>query len=241
MKHGIDISEHNGNIDIQSLHPDFVIIRAGYGHRYTDKYLFRNVKECERLNIPYGLYWFSEALNTEESQDEAIYFLNLIKNLNPKVGVWLDMEDSTWKTNNGWSKTSKNVTAICEAFCDIVQMEGYYTGIYCNKYYFDNLVKTRRFDFWIAWWNHEKNTQNIGSMLQYTDKLGGMNLDGNVCYADLKTYDVNYLKDRHKKLIHELAERTINGEFGNGEDRKKILGVIYSEVQSEVNKMGGKK
>ena len=35
--------------------------------------------------------------------------------------------------------------------------------------------------------------------------------------------------------IHDLAIRTINGEFGNGETRKKMLGKDYSKVQNEVN------
>lgn len=34
-----------------------------------------------------------------------------------------------------------------------------------------------------------------------------------------------------------LARRVINGEFGNGEARKRALGSRYSEVQAEVNRI----
>lgn len=37
--------------------------------------------------------------------------------------------------------------------------------------------------------------------------------------------------------IDELAKRVINGDFGNGEERKAALGSRYSEVQARVNEM----
>lgn len=41
--------------------------------------------------------------------------------------------------------------------------------------------------------------------------------------------------------IDDLARRTINGEFGNGDARKKALGANYEAVQARVNEMlGGK-
>lgn len=39
--------------------------------------------------------------------------------------------------------------------------------------------------------------------------------------------------------IYDLAMRTINGEFGNGEEREKALGQYYDEVQKEVNRILG--
>lgn len=234
MKYGIDISEWNGEIDLATLKPEFVIIRAGYGIKHTDKMFKRNVKECERLNIPYGLYWFSEALNTEEAEEEALYFLSLADKCNVSVGCWFDMEDSPYKTKNGFRKTATNITAICERFCDIVEMSGYYTGIYCSKYWYDTYIRTKRFDIWLAWWGANFDTKNVGSLLQYTDKLNGAVLDGDVCYTDLARFKKSG-NDKHRKLIDELANRTLDGEFGNGEERKKTLGVIYSEVQERVN------
>lgn len=39
----------------------------------------------------------------------------------------------------------------------------------------------------------------------------------------------------HKEFIRILARLCIYGAFGNGETRKAILGLIYDEVQKEVN------
>ena len=37
--------------------------------------------------------------------------------------------------------------------------------------------------------------------------------------------------------IDDLSRRTIRGEFGNGESRRKALGSNYSAVQKRVNEM----
>ncbi len=39
--------------------------------------------------------------------------------------------------------------------------------------------------------------------------------------------------------IDDLARRVINGEFGNGDDRRNVLGSNYSAVQARVNEMLG--
>ena len=39
--------------------------------------------------------------------------------------------------------------------------------------------------------------------------------------------------------IDDLARRVINGEFGNGDDRRNALGGNYDAVQSRVNEMLG--
>lgn len=40
-------------------------------------------------------------------------------------------------------------------------------------------------------------------------------------------------------MIRKLAERTIRGDFGNGQERRNILGPYYADVQNEVNRQLG--
>ncbi len=40
---------------------------------------------------------------------------------------------------------------------------------------------------------------------------------------------------RHEERIKELARRTVNGEFGNGVDRIRLLGQDYADVQNLIN------
>ena len=81
QKKGIDISHHQGDIDFDKLkgNIDFAMVRTSYGSFYEDKKYKRNIKELERVKIPYGLYHFSYATNVESAKKEATGFINIIK------------------------------------------------------------------------------------------------------------------------------------------------------------------
>lgn len=76
---GIDISEFQGAMDFEAIagNIDYVIIRAGYAD-VVDPQFERSYAECKRLNIPCGTYFYSYALNTEEAQAEADFYLSLL-------------------------------------------------------------------------------------------------------------------------------------------------------------------
>jgi GH25 family lysozyme M1 (1,4-beta-N-acetylmuramidase) len=65
----IDISKHNGIIDFDKVKAsgkvDGVMIRSSWGHFREDEQFKRNVSECERLNIPYGFYHYSNFFKCE--------------------------------------------------------------------------------------------------------------------------------------------------------------------------------
>jgi len=46
-------------------------------------------------------------------------------------------------------------------------------------------------------------------------------------------------EEEHRNHIEDFARRVINGEFGNGVERKRKLGGEFKEVQNKVNKMLG--
>ena len=58
---GIDVSKWQGEINwnLAKHDIDFAILRAGYGQNNIDEQFIRNANECTRLNIPFGVYWFS--------------------------------------------------------------------------------------------------------------------------------------------------------------------------------------
>ena len=77
---GIDISEFNGDVDIAALKGqiDFIIIRCGYGSNYEDQddtQYEANVRKCEAAGIPYGVYLYSYAKNTDMARSEAAHAL----------------------------------------------------------------------------------------------------------------------------------------------------------------------
>lgn len=78
---GIDVSYHQAKIDwnkVKTSGVKFAILRAGLGKSTIDKQFIRNITECNRLEIPVGVYWFSYALNTEQAAGEAAACLKAI-------------------------------------------------------------------------------------------------------------------------------------------------------------------
>lgn len=70
----IDVSEWKGDIDWEAVKKtgvDGAIIRLGIGSLREDKKFERNVEECMKLKIPFGLWHSSYAENEEEARKEA--------------------------------------------------------------------------------------------------------------------------------------------------------------------------
>ena len=76
---GIDVSEHQGNIDWAKVkgNVSFVILRAGYGDAITypnqiDRTFEKNYKGCKNNNIPCGVYWYSYAQSGKAFCDSIV-------------------------------------------------------------------------------------------------------------------------------------------------------------------------
>lgn len=153
---GIDVSEFQGTIDWQTVKNsgvDYVIIRCGYGDNEAnqdDKQWLRNVQECERLDIPYGVYIYSYAMNTTAAKSEAEHVLRLLQGHDPSYPVYLDMENEGGAYDQG-SLPQKTLGDIAETFCNIIQNAGYDVGIYANTNWFTNKLTDSRFNQWERW------------------------------------------------------------------------------------------
>lgn len=242
--YGIDISKHNGNINLEPYKGHFVIIRVGYGHFHLDEKFERNVNECKRLGIPFGVYHYSYALNEAEAEAEARGVLNAIAKYKNdiKVGVWFDMEDADgYKKKHGFKFSNSTIAPICYKFCKMIEDAGYYSGIYTSSSWLDYVKGLNdRFDKWVANWGkndgtQHTNTSQYGTLQQYTSKP----LDKNVMYADLSRYSRgNTPVKPQSKPIDQIANEVIAGQWGDGADRKKRLtdaGYDYNAVQNAVN------
>lgn len=253
---GIDISIHDGNIDLKPYKDQFVIIRGGYWTK-KDGNFERNVKLCEKLKIPYGVYWYSYALNVEEAKQEAKKCLEVLKKAkNIQVGVWFDMEDADGYKKRHDMPTNNTITKMCNTFCNMIKAKGYYTGVYASQSWFGTKIKSdMKYPKWIANWgkdNGKLNNDLSGKCVlhQYTSKP----LDKNVMYNKLSTFTLKEKEEIKKessttnkiktKTLDQIAKEVINGKWGNGEQRKKRLekaGYNYSKVQKKVNELVGHK
>lgn len=159
---GIDISEHNQNIDLSPYQKEFVIIRAGYGwagdpskvtadsYSQIDKQFVNNVKKCESLGIPYGIYWYSYATNEDEAKKEAETFYHVTKNYSPALGFWMDEEGDNWKyRHNSKYENKGNVTKVVNEFTSVMQKHGKRVGVYASYNWFQEYISTN-LPKWVA-------------------------------------------------------------------------------------------
>ena len=240
--YGIDISKHNGNINLEPYRKQFVMIRVGYGRFTLDSKFKRNVSECKRLNIPFGVYFYSYALNVAQARAEAKAVLHAIKPYKHdiRVGVWFDMEDADgFKSKHGFKFTSDNIGGICKAFCDEISKSGYYAGIYTASSWLHHLKGTcDKYDKWVASWGKDNGKQNTntkahGTLQQYTSKP----IDKDIMYVDIS----HYSKARKAKSKTSKPEKTsgkaslaVDGSLGTESVKamQKWLGTTVDGVVS---------
>lgn len=185
---GIDVSEHQKIIDwnqVKNSGIDFAIIRCGYGKDVTsqdDKMFQRNISECERLGIPYGVYIYSYADSREGARSEVAHMERLLNGRNPSYGVWIDMEDADgYKAKNGI--TSQTCIEICDEFCKIMKEKGYKAGIYANVDWLTNKLNAeclKQYPKWVAQWNDEYTYSERCVAWQYTSSGKLQGIEGTV-------------------------------------------------------------
>lgn len=158
MFNGIDVSRHQGVIDWETVKSniDFAIIRAGFGKNNIDAKARYNVAECERLDIPYGLYWFSYALSPEMAKAEAQYMIDFIGTHKVSYPIIYDFEYDTVNhaIKNGANVDRRFVINCTEEFCSHIENNGFYAMFYTNQDYYQRYYQAtdiiKKYDMWYA-------------------------------------------------------------------------------------------
>lgn len=249
-KFGIDVSQHNGNINWEEVrnHIDFAILRLGWignkNNHTLDTQFERNYNECKRLGIPVGVYVYNYCLSVETVKSGANWTIEKLQGKSLELPVYIDAEDPSEE------KLGKRInTDMCIAFNSIIEQSGRWAGVYANRNWFNNFLYKdeikNRYTTWIATYCAGTNKyEGEYDMWQNSSDghIDGINgrVDTNYMYRDLIAEIGNTKEIEYKKSIDEIAREVINGQWGNGEDRKKRLqeaGYNYQEVQNKVNEM----
>lgn len=145
MKKGIDISKWQGKISDSAWADitkkvDYVIIRVGYrgygsGELKVDEQFQSNLDACKKFGIAYGLYFFSQAINAKEAEEEVELISSLVNIKSAQYGVWCDTELSNDGKGRADTITRGARTTAVKAFCDAVRAKGGSGGIYANYYW----------------------------------------------------------------------------------------------------------
>lgn len=232
----IDVSVWQGEIDwlavrTAGLH---AIIRLGYSGNHIDKYFARNIGECERLNIPHGVYFYSYAKTTAQAKADAQFVLQSLAGRPLQYPIYYDIEE-------GYQRPYAK--ALADTFCREIEKAGYWAGVYANQFYWTTCLSgLDRYTKWCARWS--VNRPSIACDLwQYTSKAKVPGIKGNVdCNYLLKdlpklikeTSKVNYPTHINDDYLTLFAKDVMAGKYGNGEERKEK---IYRAVQDRVNEL----
>ena len=171
---GIDVSSHSGEIDWKAVAADeeaeieFAFIQLGYrgytqGSINIDSCFERNLDGARENGLDAGVYFFSQAISTQEAREEADFVISTLKNYASIRGenasdvltlpIVYDLENvnSADARTNGLS--GKQITDNIIAFCDAIREAGYDTAFYCNTYweaYVLEMSRLNNYDIWYA-------------------------------------------------------------------------------------------
>ena len=190
----IDVSEWQGQIDWQKAKNDGVegaIIRISYGwDNGFDKQALRNISECKRLGIPFGIYSYSYAYDSTTAAYEGADMVSLLRQAGAQPGdlsypVFYDLEKWTWTGHT--PPTSPSVyDGIVNAWYAQLQAAGYTNlSVYSYTNYLDtalNSANIRNKTRWVASYGTRTNfpfaTNDRG--WQYTSRGSVAGIQGSV-------------------------------------------------------------
>ncbi len=199
---GLDLSNYQEEVDWEKLKSEgveFVILRVGYrgygsaGNIVIDSMFEEHYKNAINNGMYVGVYFFSQAINTDEVKEEADTVLECIKGKNIMLPVFFDLEkikNDSARTDN---LTLEEINEMSLEFCKIIKENGYEPGIYGNSKTFTTKMKLEEFNDYFKWYADYLETPLYPyefSMWQYTETGHIDGIDGNVdfnIYFDKKT------------------------------------------------------
>lgn len=196
---GVDVSAFQGKVDWKKVKQsgiDFAIIRLGYrgyesGKLVEDEYAKINLKNAKEAGLKIGAYFFSQALNIKETDQEIQFMLKILGDTKLDMPIVLDWEipANTARTRNMDART---LTDIQRHFCGFMRDKGYQPMIYFNWHQSEHLYvlhELEDYPFWLALYQDRMTYPWKVEMWQYTDKGKVPGIAGNV---DLNVYMPDY-------------------------------------------------
>jgi len=189
---GIDVSSHCGDIDWKAVAADeeaeieFAFIQLGYrgytqGALNIDSCFERNMDGALENGLDVGVYFFSQAISTQEAEEEAAFVISTLEDYAGRKGISasqmlslpivydLENVNSDEARTNGL--TGKQITDHIIAFCDAIREAGYETAFYTNTYweaYVLEMSRLNQYEIWYAdFWNYPQSPYHF-RWWQYT-------------------------------------------------------------------------
>lgn len=235
---GFDISRAQENIDFDKIEKSgakFVIIRAGI-RSDEDTYFRRNLSECQKRNIPFGLFWYFEATTDTAFEEELAACKKAVKGLKPAYPIFFDAEEQVQIDN----LTTAQRTDMALKFCSEMTAIGLPSGVYANPSWMQNYYDSDRLtgiDIWLAHWT---NNPDVPSKFNYGQKIwqwgteivDERKVDSNICFVDYPSLTSKWYK-KHGGKTNDSVKTDTKSEnktscFKSGDKVKVKSGAFFS-------------
>ena len=191
---GIDVSKYNGTVSWNSVKKagvEYALLRVGArgyssGNIVLDEKFTENLKGCQDNGIDVGVYFFSQAINTNEAIEEASYCVASLSGNRIRYPIIFDSEEvlnDSYRTEN---LSSTELTNIFKAFAEVVKAYGYtpmFAGTKKQLARRVDLQNMNGYDIWLLDTGEKTEYPYRYSIRQYSDKgkvdgiTGEVNLD----------------------------------------------------------------
>ncbi len=247
---GIDISNWQAGMDLSAVDIDFCICKATEGYGYVDPTCDGFIEQCKAKNILWGFYHFARE---NEPETEAQFFYDNCRNyFNHGIPV-LDYETTNYNNVEWCERFIYKLHELSGVWC-IIYLSAYQCGQFANSWIPEKCgLWVAGYPYTMTDWTNDEMPYNVYpfsvvAIWQFTSSLiiHGFweKLDGNIAYMDENAWykyanstDNQQNVEKPKKTTDELVLETLLGEYGNGDDRKRMLGERYDEVQERINKL----
>ena len=188
---GIDVSKYQEEIDWEQVATDdveYAFIRLGIrgytkGEILEDENFEENIKGALRNDIAVGVYFFTQAVSTEEAEEEAQYVLDALEPYRVDYPVVIDVEAVSNANARTKDLTKEERTQYCITFCEKIREAGYTPMIYGNLKTFMlmlDLEQLEDYEKWVAFYDEPLYYPYAFKVWQYTDEGSVAGIEGKV-------------------------------------------------------------
>lgn len=257
----IDVSKHNGKIDwdkVKAAGVDGAIIRVGYGYLGEDVQFERNINECNRLGIPYGVYLYSYAYDANFAYAEAngtAEMLSRVK-LNLSYPIYYDIEAfKSWVDTDGTTRNKPSTVTeyeqIIGTYINRMNELGYAgkVHVYSYRHYLQTVLDSSKILPYVSW--VAAYTKTLGFENKYYKGISGWQYtsDGSIDGVPSARVDINCFYDQmFNGNISQSIPDTINSKlieqgikFNGGYLTGFTVGADISAIVNSLMKIEGAK
>ena len=189
-----------------------------------------NGRWAKARNLPVGVYLYTIATTPQEAREEANFLIsNVLRGKQFELPVYIDIEDERY-----YSRPKASNSAVVKAFCDTLEANDYFAGVYASTYFFATYLddsQLKAYTHWVAQWSTQLTypDMSVVGIWQFggsTNRLrspviAGFNVDQNYMYKDfpsiIKSYGLNGFEREGTPVINPVTPPSNVGIIKKGD------------------------